>query len=542
MKKLIGKLGRPFSKKDVDKIKTGIVMAAGVLPGKGKSPDEAYGQLFHDVQQTRVFLDGKSFVDLVPNKSAATIRRLYRLAQRDPNFNIHGFLGQHFHELKLPKKVRYQPTAATTAREHVRQLWKVLERRNRWNRGSLLMLPYKYIVPGGRFGEQFYWDSYFIMLGLAADSRWQLIEGMVKNYAYMIRRHGFIPTANRTYFTSRSQPPFFSHMLELLARKRGKKRVYLEYLPYLSKEYRFWVKKRSYLRDHAENQAYLRVVRMPNGDMLGRYYDNRQTPRPEMARDDVEVAHDPNHKNENRLFLDFRAGAESGWDFSSRWFYEKDKLASIHTTDIVPIDLNCLLYHMERVIAEACRYAKQKTAAEKYEKRAERRAETIREYLWNQKKGFFFDYDFRAGRQTEAMTLAAVFPLYVGIATKEQAEGVARNLQTYFLQPGGLLTTLVENGQQWDAPNGWAPLHWAAIVGLRKYGYHDLANKIRGVWLANIEAVFKKERRMVEKYDVRLIGGLGGGGEYPLQDGFGWTNGVYAALKDQQTSEKEGGK
>lgn len=542
MKKTRKKFAYPFSKKDVDKIKTGIVMAAGVIPGKGKSPEEAYGQLFHDVQQKKIFLDGKSFVDLVPSKGVASIRRAYNLSRNDPDFDIHAFLGENFYELKLPRKVKYTPTATTTAREHVRNLWKVLERRNRWNRGSLLMLPYKYIVPGGRFREQFYWDSYFIMLGLAADSKWQLIEGMIKNYAYMIRRHGFIPTANRTYFTSRSQPPFFSHMIELLARKKGKARTYLEYLPYLSKEYRFWMKKRSYLRDHAENQAYLRVVRMPNGDMLGRYYDNRQTPRPEMACDDVEAASSSKHKNENKLFLDFRAGAESGWDFSSRWFREEQDLSSIYTTDIVPIDLNCLIYHMERTIAEACRFAKQKAAAEKYEKRAERRAETIKEFMWSEERKFFFDYDFRTAKQTESMTLAAVFPLYVGIATEDQARGVAVNLERHFLKSGGLLTTLVETGQQWDAPNGWAPLHWAAIEGLRKYGYSDLASKIRDAWLGNVESVFKKERKMVEKYNVSQVGGLGGGGEYPLQDGFGWTNGVYAALKDQQIQEEEGRK
>jgi alpha,alpha-trehalase len=166
-----------------------------------------------------------------------------------------------------------------TVSDHIAALWRHLERRNRRDRGSLIALPYAYIVPGGRFNEQFYWDSYFIMLGLAAENRWDMIEGMVKNYTYLMRKFGFIPTANRTYLLSRSQPPFFSHMVRLLVRHKGKL-VLVEYLPYLLTEYRFWMKGRTKLAKQ-EHRAFARVVQMKNGELLNRYYDNKMTPRPE---------------------------------------------------------------------------------------------------------------------------------------------------------------------------------------------------------------------------------------------------------------------
>jgi alpha,alpha-trehalase len=326
-------------------------------------------------------------------------------------------------------------------------------------------------------------------------------------------------------------------MIELLASHAGYAKVYREYLPALVMEYKFWVKKQNYLNNHPENEAYARVVRMPDGEMLGRYYDNRQTPRPEMAGDDVEAAAISKANNNAKLFLDLRAGAESGWDFSSRWLHDANNLSTICTTDVVPVDLNSLLYHLEKTIARAYRAGDQVVSANKFDSRARKRAEAISKYMWNEKQGFFFDYNFRIQEQTTSLTLAAAFPLYAGCASKDQAAAVAKVIEKEFLRPGGLTTTLVNSGQQWDEPNGWAPLQWVTIAGLEQYGFVELAAKIRDAWLKNIEAVFKKHRKMIEKYDVSRVGGLGGGGEYPLQDGFGWTNGVYAALKDRQVND-----
>jgi alpha,alpha-trehalase len=511
-----------------DTLKTTFVQATGGLRVTAKSPDEALGELFDEVQHLRVYDDGKTFPDLVPRRRMKAIQQEYILEKQDPNFDLREFVSRHFYEFNGGGDGSYQTDTTMTAREHVAKLWHVLERKNRRDRGSLLALPYRYIVPGGRFSEQFYWDSYFIMLGLAVDGRWDMIEGMMKNYAYMIRKYGFIPTANRTYFLSRSQPPFFSHMVRLLARHRGR-RILIEYLPYMLMEYRFWMKGRTHLAN-SEHHAFRRVVQMPNGSFLNRYYDNKATPRPESLREDMETAEQASTRDAARLYLHLRAGAESGWDFSSRWFHDPQDIATIHTADIIPVDLNSLLYQLETTIAEAYRLMLQPLLARKFQAAAERRAKAIHEYCWDDKAGFFVDYNFHTGKPTGRLSLAAMFPLYARIATTKQAAAVAKRIEAEFLKDGGLVTTLVDNGQQWDAPNGWAPLHWVAIEGLRNYGHHALANEIKKRWVETNLHVFKEKRKMIEKYNVVDTNRVGGGGEYPLQDGFGWTNGVLTAL------------
>lgn len=514
-----------------DKLKTAMVATAGRLMRTGKSPEELFGELFEQVQLNQVYDDGKTFVDLLPRKRITEILKEYKLASRDPEFDLREFTSRHFYEFAPHKDdTRYNTSPADNPVDHIDGLWNQLERRNRVARGSLVALPYSYLVPGGRFSEQFYWDSYFIMLGLAAADNWTPVERMMKNYSHMIQRFGFIPTANRTYFLSRSQPPFFASMVQLLTAKRSRGLVYLEYLPHLLAEYRFWTKGQSKLKKSDINRSHLRTIKMPDQSILGRYYDNRKTPRPESQKEDVETAAASPNQDKEKVFLDLRAGAESGWDYSSRWFKKTSDITTIHTTDIVPVDLNALLFILEETIAEAYRLIRQPLLERKFRNLAEKRAESMRRFMWNDQTGFYHDYDYLAGQMTDDLTLAGVFPLYAGIATHEQADRVAHVIRDKFLLQGGLVTTLEETGQQWDYPNGWAPLQWVAIQGLRRYGYEELADEIKKSWMDSVEIVFSTKHKMIEKYDVAGDSRIGGGGEYPLQDGFGWTNGVYRAL------------
>ncbi|HMS93536.1 MAG TPA: alpha,alpha-trehalase TreF [Candidatus Saccharibacteria bacterium] len=516
--------------RSLDIAKTSVVKTAGRVKPVPKSPDEGLGQLFSDVQQRQVYSDGKTFVDLVPRRRMKQIQQEYLLERKDPNFSLHEFLNRHFYEFNIGKS-SYTTKPDSTMRNHISDVWKVLERRNRVDRGSLIALPHKYVVPGGRFSEQFYWDSYFIMLGLAADKKWGTIEGMMKNYAYMIRKFGFIPTANRTYFLSRSQPPFFSHMVKLLARHKGRRTI-VEYLPYLVAEHKYWMKGKASL-EQTEHAAYRRVVKMKSGMLLNRYHDDKVAPRPESLREDIMTAREAEGRDPDRLYLHLRAAAESGWDFSSRWFHDPSDIRTIHTADIIPVDLNALMYHLEQTIAEGYRLLRNAPTSRRYALYAERRARAISEYCWDDEQNFFIDYNFHTKQATGVLSLAGVFPLYAKIATTKQAAAVAERIRQDFLKDGGLVSTLIDNGQQWDSPNGWAPLQWVTIQGLRNYGYHELAAEIKLRWLQVNEKVFKTEGKMIEKYDVVGESGLGGGGEYQLQDGFGWTNGVAAALLDE---------
>lgn len=514
---------------NTEQIKSSLLSSTGYLLPAGKSPDEGLSELFADVQKQNIYIDSKTFTDLIPKKRVRQLRREYALAKKDPNFDLREFVRTHFYELSShDNNAEFVADSDQSVSEHITRLWTNLERRNRRDKGSLIALPYKYVVPGGRFDEQYYWDSYFIMLGLAVDDRWDVIEGMIKNFAYMIRKFGFIPTANRTYFLSRSQPPFFSHMVRLLADHKGKA-VMIEYLPYLIQEYRFWMRGHSKLAKE-EHHAYARLVEMDNGTLLNRYYDNKMTPRPESLSEDTGTAGEAVEREAERLYLHLRAGAESGWDFSSRWFDDSADIRTIHTADIIPVDLNSLMYHLEVTIADAYHTLLQPLLERKFRKSAERRKDAINLYCWDDATGFFSDYNFHHRQPTKRLSLAGVFPLYVGIASVEQAASVADVLKKSFLKDGGLIATLTDTGQQWDAPNGWAPLHWIVIQGLRTYGYNELADEIKMRWLMTNESIYKTQHKLVEKYDVIGGDGLGGGGEYPLQDGFGWTNGVLSAL------------
>ena len=525
------------NKINTDSLKSSFVVATGVLRKGRKGPEDLLGELFGDVQQQQIYPDGKTFVDLIPKVRIKSIKEEYKLLKEDPDFDLREFIGRHFSDASdlLQKKESFVVNEDESTETHINRLWGFLERRNRIDRGSLIALPHKYIVPGGRFNEQFYWDSYFIMLGLAAQGEWKKVEDMLKNVAYMIRKYGYVPTANRTYFLSRSQPPFFVLMVQLLVEHKGKK-ILRDYLPHLLIEYRFWMKGRRKLVE-TEHNAYRRVVQMSDKSLLNRYYDNKVTARPESLREDNETASASGKRVRDRLFLHLRAAAESGWDFSSRWLSDPHDLKTIHTADIIPVDLNSLMYMMEDTIANAYNSLLHPMMTRKFKKAAAKRKDAINEYLWDEDQGFYMDYNFHHQENTGVLSLAGMFPLYAGVAGEAEAAKVAEVIQRDFLKPGGVVTTLIENGQQWDSPNGWAPLQWVTVQGLRNYGYEELADMIAKRWIDLNDSVYQKTHRMVEKYNVMGGDGLGGGGEYVLQDGFGWTNGVYVALKKELTTE-----
>jgi alpha,alpha-trehalase len=309
--------------------------------------------------------------------------------------------------------------------------------------------------------------------------------------------------------------------------------VYAEHLPYLLAEYRFWMKGTRKLKT-TEYKAIYRVAQVAPATYLNRYYDSAATPRPESLREDETTAERSQRIKKDRVYLHLRAAAESGWDFSSRWFLDPHDITTIHTADILPVDLNCLLYQLETTIAACYQSIKNPLLQRKFERLASKRADAIQKFCWDDKAKFFVDYNFHQNLPTGRLTLAAVFPLFSNIATPAQAVHVAERLERDFLRSGGLVTTLINSGEQWDAPNGWAPLQWVAIQGLRNYGFAELANEIKKRWIAVNLAVYTSHYKLVEKYNVEDSNALGGGGEYPLQDGFGWTNGVLAALLAEQ--------
>lgn len=470
------------------------------------------------VQRDGVFADSKTLVDCVPATDPHEIRERF-----DREVDIERFVEEHFH---LPEDPVTGGDPSTVSMEwYIDGLWEHLIREPVETREgeTIIPLPNRSVVPGGRFREPYYWDSYFVAEGLAVTGRLELIDELAANFASMIERFDCIPNGGRVYYASRSNPPLYHRILDLLAHRRDPESVF-EYLPALEREYEFWMDGEDRID---AGESHRRVVGFEEG-VLNRYWDDEASPRVESYREDVELAEGSNRDPEG-LYRDVRAACESGWDFSSRWF-AGDRLETIRTTELLPIDLNAFLYGTERSLAGWHDLLGNGERSARFGERAAQRRALVDRYCWDPEEGFYFDYVRTDGERSDARTLAAAAPLFTGMASDEQAAAIAEGLGSEFLRPGGLVTTLTESGQQWDAPNGWAPLQWLAVVGLAGYGHGELATEIGGRWLDLNRSVFDRTGQMLEKYDVTGGSGIGGGGEYPLQYGFGWTNGVALAL------------
>jgi len=489
---------------------------------KAQSPADIYGPLFQALQQGHVFADGKTFVDAVPKRAAAAIMADYART-RPAGPALKAFVLANF---VVPGE---NDRGSGDLRSHVRALWPQLVRQPvaPVAGSSALPLPAPYVVPGGRFREIYYWDSYFTMLGLKVDGQQPLVESMLDDFTSLIERYGHIPNGTRTYYLSRSQPPYYALMLDLstntdpdVAKRR---------LAALRAEHAFWMKGATCLDG---NPACLRVVRMPDGSVLNRYYDDRDTPRDESYAEDVETAARAAPRAAADTQRNLRAGAESGWDFSSRWLRDPRSLATIHTTDIVPVDLNSLIWAMERRIAARCQTARDNPCVTEFTTLAAKRKTAIDRYLWQATTARYADWDLSSRMPTTSINAAMLHPLFVGLASSAQAKAVAATVRKSLVAEGGLRTTTLNTGQQWDEPNGWAPLQWVAVAGLERNGEPALAKDIARRWLGTVGAAYADTGKMLEKYNIeqRIPGG---GGEYPVQDGFGWTNGVTSAILDR---------
>jgi alpha,alpha-trehalase len=498
------------------------------------APDKVYGALFTDVQLGQVYPDNKTFVDCTPKKDPKDIANTYQQIKSNPGirFSMKLFMEENFDMPPAPPEIKYI-TKETDVTAHINNLWGALKRDaapavvkgEEWKLGSLLPLPNPYIVPGGRFREIYYWDSYFTMLGLRESGQTEMIENMIKNFAHLINTYGHIPNGNRSYYLSRSQPPFFCLMVELLAGIKGDG-VYKTYLPALEKEYNYWMDKTA---------ATKHAVKMPDGSTLNRYYDRDDIPRQESYVQDYSLSSKLPPAEAAALNRNLRSGAESGWDFSSRWFADQKNIATIQVTDMIPVDLNSLLYNLETVLSRAKKLNGDMAAGKAYSSKAEKRRLAIEKYCWNSKAGFYFDYNTKTRKQSDMVTAAGIFPLcFINLypeSMNAKGSGAAKIIRQYLLKDGGIVTTPNTTGQQWDAPNGWAPLQWMMVWGLNRSGQSALASDIASRWTALNEKVYASTGKLMEKYNVTDTHLEAGGGEYPGQDGFGWTNGVYLAMK-----------
>ena len=509
-------------------------------------PDKIFPELFKAVQMGKVFPDGKTFVDCIPKRDPDAINADYRKIMKAPpaDFTLRKFVEDNF---EVPAAPQVKATASEAdAVAHIENLWPVLTRQpDKPIKGSSrINMPYPYVVPGGRFGEMYYWDSYFTMLGLKESGKADLLENMVKDFAWIIDTYGHIPNSTRTYHLSRSQPPFFAMMVALLADMKGNG-AYAQFLPQMEKEHAFWM-------------AGPRVVRMPDGSLLNRYRDDSDEPRQESYKEDVETAdaawklslgtttikkaseqRKAEEEFRSNMYRNLRSAAESGFDFSNRWFTDGKNLTSIDVINKIAVDLNSLLYKMETVISTAystlpstspAKAAENNKHSGEYLKMANDRKKAINAWCWNEARGIYVDYDLARAAVGQQTDMAGMFPLFLKAAEPARAARMKDAALRELLKPGGFVTNPTDTHQQWDTPNGWAPMQWVAIIGLENYGFFPEARDAAKRWTDLNRSVYKSTGKFTEKYNVVDLGLEAGGGEYPSQDGFGWSNGVFLAL------------
>jgi len=411
---------------------------------------------------------------------------------------------------------------------------------------GLLYLPYPYVVPGGRFNEMYGWDSYFTQVGLARDGEMELARNMTDNFLYQIEHYGKILNANRTYYLSRSQPPFLTQMILNVYRKQRNVAWLRATVPAVEKYYRFWIEE-PHLTKQTGLSRYYDLGNGPAPEVLSGERDDKGRDHYDLVKDyyrthdvkdyDLSQYYDKSKDQLTDLFYKGdRSMRESGFDPSNRF--------GAFNIDIIhydPVCLNSLLYLMETDTAEILRILGRAREARVWTNRAEERRQRINRLMWDEQDGLYYDYNFAEKKLRRYPFVTTFYPLWVGVADGKRAARIVANLDL-FERPGGLLTSTYVSGSQWDAPFGWAPTEMIAIQGLRRYGYNKEADRVTANFLSTILKEFIQHNTIVEKYDVeRRESEVSAGLKFGYKSneiGFGWTNAAFTELYSQ-LPEKE---
>ncbi|XP_053279318.1 trehalase [Pleuronectes platessa] len=539
-----------------------LAAVTSVSPPPCDSEIYCTGPVLHQVQMAKLFDDDKYFVDMKLKAKPDVVLSAFRnLSNQMPNGTVpparlREFLAENFEkpgsefEPWTPPDWHDKPKfleriADLKLREwagEIHHLWKSLGRkissgvRDHPELYSQIHLPHPFVVPGGRFRELYYWDSYWVVNGLLLSEMTDTASGMIRNFLYLVNRYGFVPNGGRIYYEKRSQPPFLTLMVESYYQATKDKDFLREALPALEQEYSFWMQNRSV------------AVKVDGVEhLLNRYHVEVGRPRPESYTDDLELAEGLSDGDKEQLWMDLKAGAESGWDFSSRWYIGGEGLRDARTSLILPPDLNALLCLNERTLASFHRLLGDGDSAARYDQAAARRQGAMEALLWDAERGAWFDYSLVTHSRHVEFHPSNLSPVWARCYSRpEMGERAVQYLKASgaLRFPNGVPTSLSESGQQWDFPNAWPPLQHMLISGLSELLSDDaqqLAVDLAQRWIRSNWEAYMKYDAMFEKYDVNGDGKPGGGGEYEVQLGFGWTNGVALQLLDQYGAELTSG-
>ncbi|XP_026288506.1 trehalase isoform X1 [Frankliniella occidentalis] len=517
------------------------------------------GDLLRVVQLAGVFPDSKTFVDKkVKQSPEETIRRFQELLQKTGGTpsrdQVVAFVDQSFEdgdeleEWSPPDWTESPSLLGRVADEEFRawalelnRLWKVLGRRMKEDVRdnpqlySLLYVPNGFVIPGGRFREIYYWDTYWIVQGMLLCDMRSSVRGVIENLLCLVKRLGFVPNGSRVYYNERSQPPLLVPMVKAYLQHSGDLDFVRENIDVIEREFQFWL-----------NNATVEVTHKGKTYKLARYFSPSDGPRPESYREDVLTAnHLSTEEEKQHLYWDLKSAAASGWDFSSRWVIHDGTnggtLGDLHTRYIVPVDLNSFMYGNAVGLSELYRRLGQEDRAAEYRAVADNFREAVTAVLWHPDLGTWLDYDLLNGTPRRYFYVSNLTPLWTRCYDELQAPEIAKATVRYLFNTGvlkyqgGTPTSLIMTGEQWDFPNCWSPLQGMLVQGLHYTGdpgAQRLALELARRWLAANYKGFQEHKQMFEKYESEVVGRCGGGGEYAPQAGFGWTNGVCFELLD----------
>lgn len=524
------------------------------LPPTCDSPVYCHGPLLHTVQMAKIFNDSKTFVDLKIKTSEEQVLQNFNQMLNETNNPTHDeikqFVNNNFEDGKelenwLPPDFKEKPSFLSQITDEklknfgqqIVSLWKILARKmnsdvqQNPSQYSLIYLPNGFIIPGGRFKEIYYWDTYWIIRGLLISEMKDTAKGMIENLMHLVKQLGHVPNGSRVYYKQRSQPPLLTRMVAQYINYTGDYDWLKENIHILDQELEYWIKER--------------MVRVKKRSMVFRmfhYNAPSEGPRPESYREDVMTSQSFNDTQE--AFNQLKSGAESGWDFSSRWFFDSEgqntgNLSNIDTTRVIPVDLNAIIYDAFLTLGNLYDSLKNHTQAIKWKTKARMQEFAITNILWSEKHGIWLDYDLKLSKHRPYFYPSNVMPLMTDCCVVQKSNYSVKKILQFLKDnnipdyPGGTPTSTIQSGEQWDFPNAWPPLQSILIYSLANTKNEEaqkLAFDLADKWVQANYLGFQDSGEMFEKYDAEQPGKYGGGGEYVVQAGFGWTNGVILEL------------
>ncbi|XP_055278471.1 trehalase [Moschus berezovskii] len=514
-----------------------------------------HGEFLHQVQMAKLYQDDKQFVDMPLSSAPDQVLKCFReLAQAYnlsiPRQELQVFVQEHFRavgqELQpwTPEDWRDSPQFLQKIldpklrawAEQLHQLWKKLGKKvkaevlSHPEQFSLICSRQPFIVPGGRFVEFCYWDSYWVMEGLLLSEMPETVKGMLQNFLDLVQTYGHVPNGARVYYLQRSQPPLLTLMMHRYMAHTNDTTFLRDHIETLASELDFWTKNRS-ISVSSRGKSYIpNHYKVPYGG-----------PRPEPYSKDAELAATLPEGNRDALLAELKAEAEPGWDFSSRWLVggpNPSLLSSIRTSKLLPVDLNAFLCQAEGLMSNFYSRLGNDSEATKYRNLLAQRMAALKDVLWDEDKGAWFDYDLENEKKNLEFYPSNFAPLWAGcFSDPDDVDKALKYLEDsrIFTYQYGIPTSLQKTGQQWDFPNAWAPLQDLVIRGLAKSPSakaQEVAFQLAQNWIRTNFDVYSKKSAMYEKYDINNGGQPGGGGEFEVQEGFGWTNGVALMLLD----------